>query len=110
MSICVHSSFQPSVFRIEPAELSYEEASRLVKYSGSCLQETTTVCRLSHEDSLYVGPVRISPDLRRVRHIVAVVVFVEEPADLFADSGQVLQLELRPADVARISWSRKRIS
>jgi len=48
-----------SVFRIEPAELSYEEASRLVKYYGSCLQETTTVCRLSYKNSLYFGSVRI---------------------------------------------------
>ena len=88
------------MFRIEPAELYYEEASGLVKYYGSCLQETTTVCRLSHKDSSYFGPARISPDLRRVRHVVAVVVFVEEPADLFADSGQVLQLELSSADVA----------
>lgn len=88
------------MFRIEPAELNYEEASGLVKYYGSCLQETTTVCRLSHKDSLYFWVRQDPPDLRRVRHVVAVVVFVEEPADLFADSGQVLQLELRSADVA----------
>ena len=85
--------------------VSHEESRSLGENHGSCLHKKTTVCRLCRSELLKIFLMdeqwrNSRPDLRRIRHVVAVVVFVKETADLFADSGQVLQLELGSTDVA----------